>query len=96
MIISEYIAIGTFGLGIASVTIGTTWKISQDLKKSLDEINTKRARIYERIDEEKVKSDNKYTNKEICELRHKQVEDTLKEVRDDVKHLLMIVKNGNK
>ena len=52
----------------------------------------KRGRIYERLDEVKEDNETKYVRRDLCDVVHKQVNDTLQEIKSDVKKLL--TKNG--
>jgi len=46
------------------------------------------ARIYERLDETKIKADEKFASKEVCQIMHKQISDALSDIKTDVKLLL--------
>lgn len=80
----------TTGEGVAFGSLVATI-IGLVLKFTNDEA-TKRRRIYERVDEVKKavdeKLDIKFVNKDICNLTHKQTNDTLQEIKADVKLLL--------
>ena len=50
--------------------------------------SSKRARIYERLDEVKKDAEGKFTKKDYCDLLHKQISADLTEIKTDVKILL--------
>ena len=54
----------------------------------------KRGRVYERLDEEIAKVDGTYVRKDICAVTHKAVNESLTEIKTDLKKLLF--KNGVK
>ena len=45
-------------------------------------------RVYQRLDETKERSDNLYTNKDICEEKSRRLESDVSEIKVDVKELL--------
>ena len=53
-----------------------------------------RSRIYERMDEELTKFEQRHVNKDVCEITHKNLERDVTEIKCDVKKLLQ--KNGLK
>lgn len=56
--------------------------------------NSKVRRLYTRLDEVKERSDNLYTNKDVCEVHTKQMKGDIQEIKTDVKELLR--RNGGK
>jgi len=54
----------------------------------------KRKNIYKKIDVERESNRENYVSKELCEERTHNIQETVKEIRDDVKSLLR--KNGIK
>jgi hypothetical protein len=54
--------------------------------------DSKISRIYERLDETKTAQESTYTRKDVCMVLHKQVADSLEEIKLDLKSLL---RNGH-
>ena len=52
------------------------------------------SRVYKRLDEVKSDVGGVYTRKDVCEIRHEQIAIDLKEIKGDVKKLL--IRNGIK
>lgn len=71
------------GIGISSV-VGIIALVFSIVKYD----DSKRKNIYKRIDEEREKNKTQYVAKELCEERAKHIQETVKEIRDDVKTLL--------
>lgn len=95
MQLSEGIAISSFVLA----TIGFMYRMSRDvaeIKKQVtndiqhitEEEDVKRRRVYERLDEYKKTSDEKFTNKEVCNITHSRIDEKLDEMGMDIKILL--------
>lgn len=60
-------------------------------------------RVYERIDEEKGKNEKRFVLTSICEILHKTLKDEIasqkqdiKDIKNDIKELLTLVKSGGK
>lgn len=81
MVSGEYIAISSLGLAM----IGLVYKIYRD-------DGTKRKRIYERLDEVKKATEEKFVSKEVCGIHTEQIKSDVSEIKMDVKSLLR--KNG--
>ena len=80
----------TLGEGIAFASMalafsGFIYKVSNDEQN-------KRKRIYERIDEIKKSNEEKLQSKEVCDIHITNIDNTLQEIKADVKTLLK--KNG--
>lgn len=95
MLIGEGVAVGSFVLA----TIGFMYRMSRDvneIKKQVtndiqhvtEEEAKKRNRVYERLDEYKKTSDEKFTNKEVCIITHNRIDEKLTEMQVDIKTLL--------
>jgi hypothetical protein len=50
------------------------------------------SRIYERLDETKASQESTYTRKDVCMVLHKQIADSLDEIKIDLKSL---IRNGH-
>ena len=98
MIYPEAIAIGSFVIS----TVGFMYKMTKDvaeIKKQVtndiqhiaEEEATRRARVYERLDEVKKFADEKFVNKDMCHVLHEQQAKDITEIKLDVKTL---IKNG--
>lgn len=105
MTINEFVAVGVGILTVFSLIAGFAWKFSAALKGVYESISSdidkKVTRVYERLDEEKQKNDVKFSGKELCALRHEQLERTMKDIDDklssmniDIRKLLLRV-GGN-
>lgn len=77
MIIEEVIAIGAFGVTIIGAVGGLTWKISREINALSQDEEQKRSRIYERIDEIKIKNEDTYTRKDVCSVTHQALSETI-------------------
>ena len=95
MMLPEGIAIGSFVLS----TIGFMYKMSNDvaeIKKQVtndiqhvaEEEDKKRARVYERLDEFKKLSDEKFVIKDLCHILHEQMSKKIDEMSADLKILI--------
>lgn len=74
---------GAIVLGVVGLIFKTT--ASQD---------TKRKRVYERVDEHKKFTDDNFVRKDMCEVLHNQLKADVTEIKDNVKELLNIGRNG--
>lgn len=89
--IGELTALVSIALGITG-TLGTfLWRIFKELKSIRVEEESKRGRIYERLDEVKGEVDRDYTKKEVCTVVHQGVSSDMKLIRDDFKDVKLKV-----
>ena len=95
MILPEAIALGSFVIS----TVGFMYKMTKDvadIKKQVindiqhisEEEGQKRARVYERLDEYKKTSDEKFVNKDMCHVLHEQQARDIDEIKIDLKTLI--------
>lgn len=95
MILPEGIAIGAFVLS----TVGFMYKmtkdvaeikkqVTNDLQHMVEVEDKKRGRVFDRLDENKKHSDEKYVMKDMCHTLHIQIDRTLEEIKNDVKILI--------
>ena len=100
MNLSEGIALGSFTLA----TLGFMYRMSRDISEIKKQVTNdlqhiteteeeKRGRVYTRLDSVKKGMDEKFTSKEVCEVRHTNIDNRLKEIGVDVK---ILVRNGSK
>ena len=75
-------------LGIVAFILGN----ANDQRKNAAEQDKKISRIYERLDETKASQESTYTRKDVCMVLHKQIADSLDEIKTDLKSLL---RNGH-
>jgi hypothetical protein len=99
MELPESIALGSFVLG----TLGFMYKMTKDVSDIRKQVTndlqhmsegetSKRARVYERLDEFKKHAEDKFTHKDVCHVLHTQIDDKLNEIATDVK---ILIKNGD-
>lgn len=72
------------GIAFGSLVIGLLGFL---YKTTTDEAG-KRSRIYQRLDEVKKQTDEKFQSKEICNIHIENITATLNEIRQDVKTLI--------
>ena len=67
--------------GVVSAFLFKLFRAVSDLERDAE---SKRARIYGRIDEVKQTNRTEFTSKELCDERYKNVKDTLEEIKNIV------------
>lgn len=94
---AEAIAITVSVAALIGSVIGIYNKFASAVKGLSTESEQKIGRVYKRLDEVKVNTDEKYTKKEVCIIIHDQLNKTLemysadiKEIKTDLKALLRI------
>ena len=86
-IILEYIMGGGI-VAIASFSIATYRQIG----KIKDEEEKRHSRIYQRLDEVKEKTEEKFVFKDVCKILHEQTARDIVEIKSDLK--LLLKQNG--
>ena len=100
MNLPEGIALGSFTIA----TLGFMYRMSKDIAEIKKQVTNdlqhiteteedKRSRVYQRLDDVKEGMGEKFTSKEVCEVRHTNIDNRLKEIGVDVK---ILIKNGSK
>jgi len=95
MNLPEGIALGSFVIATVGFMYKMTKDVSEirqqmtnDIKHVTEEEATKRGRVYERLDEIKKQSDDKFTHKDVCQVLHRGIDTKLAEIATDVKILI--------
>lgn len=82
MTMTEIGIIGSIGIAF----VGLLYKFSLDT-------DNKVKRTYKRLDENKEHNNEKFTNKEVCNVLHRQIDSKLTEISMDIKELIKM--NGH-
>ena len=77
----EHWQIYATGIGTAIIVIGAVWNMSNDCKKSI-------GRVYSRFDEYKQHLETTHVSREVHDIKYKQLEKLLDEIKVDVKTLV--------
>jgi len=87
----ELVSIVGVGVAILGTVGGFSYKIFGEIKNLKEEDETKRSRIYSRLDEVKSDIESKYTRKDMCQILHNQISETLARIESKVDK----ISNGN-
>lgn len=82
------------GGGLLAV-VGFSLATYREIGKIRKDEESKRGRIYERLDEVKKNSDDKFTNKDVCKILHEHLGKDITDIKTDIKLLLIRKKNGD-